>query len=101
MTSDAVAQLSEAERKKMSHGTRKHFKGRMGQRVKLKGGKSAVSPRAHTHGGNSRSRVGWSQGDQEMKSAKTWKETPGKYKVQLDQRLTRYGGAFENERRAA
>lgn len=85
--------LDHGERIRRSHGPRKHFRGKM---VNASGG-----PRAHTHGGNSRSRVGWSCGDQAMRSAETWKLTPGKYKVTLDARLTRKGGAFENERETA
>jgi hypothetical protein len=69
-------------------GQRRRFAGKMGVRVKIRGG-YVVAMRSHSHGGGSPARSGWSCGDTAVAATPT-KHMPGIYKVTMPRNRMRY-----------
>lgn len=88
--------MTKAERTKISHGTRKRFKGKMGRIGKF-GGKFICIPRSHTHGGGNPAFAGWTQGDYiRFKHGKQSRSPElGPFRRQMPKGRQRFGGAFE------
>jgi hypothetical protein len=77
-------------------GKRRRFAGKMGVRVKTKGGYS-VSPRSHTHGGHSSAWAGYTCGDTVLtnpKQQQTSSAAQGPYKVPAPSKKEHRHGRF-------
>lgn len=72
---------------KKGDGKQRHFRGKM----VLPSG----SPRAHTHGGNSRSEAGWTCGDT-ARPAAIMRETKGEFKVGMPTKRSHRRGIVRN-----
>lgn len=96
MNANEAAALTKGERVKMSHGPRKHYKGKMGK-IEKHGSKWSCTPRSHTHGGGNPATGGWTQGDQAAfkHGLETRNARLGPYRRIMPRNRTRFGGAFE------